>query len=342
MRMIIFSSQFPELYGGSRPKEYKRMARALERVDIEPIHRFVTTLDRLIRDIEEYKPDLVFAAIDHTTDEDGRQRISPLLEKMKIAYVGSNPDGLNNALSKVKAKEIWARYGIRTPRIFRLESVSDIDDIPPESYPLILKPIIGGGSRGITEDNVFYTGEQLKRRLEELISQSKSGLFAERYIHGREFTISIMGNGKGKIIAPSELVPRKGSKPIVITHRMKEGIPGTRPIEPEPLHDKPLRDRLAEFAERMYDACSLRDYGRADVIMDDEGRLYAIEINGQPVFESYYLTGFKGLGMDYEAVVAGVIYASIRRWRSEGMDLPVPSSLKEILPPEILRRLSRK
>jgi D-alanine-D-alanine ligase len=340
MRMIVFSSEYPEIYGGSKPEEYRRMIEALKKAGIEAVHKFVTTERQLIRDIEEYKPDLIFAAIDHTVKGDGRRWISPILERMGIPYVGSDPLGLSNAFSKTKTKRIWTEHGINSPDFFLLESPSDADEIPLESYPLIVKPLEGGGSRGITEDNVVFTREQLRKLLRRLLSQTKAGLFAERYIEGREFTVPIMGNGKGRLIMPSELVPQRGVKPIVITHQIKEGLPGTRPVEPEPVIEGPLRERLAEFAGRMSDSCALRDYGRADIIMDDRGELHAIELNAQPVFESYYLRGFRAAGMDYDAAVNGVIYASVLRWRAEGRDVPIPPLIREVLPPEILRRLS--
>lgn len=335
MRLLIFSSRFPEIYGGSKPKEYRKMAQSLRKAGIEPIHRFVTTSERLVRDIKEYKPDLVFAAVDHTTEEDGRKRISPILEELGVPYVGSDPEGLDVALNKVKSKRIWAEAGIRSPQSFKIEVRSDIKRIPLESYPLILKPVLGGGSRGITDENVVFTRDQLRKKF-------RAGLLVERYISGREFTVSIMGNGEGKIAAPSELVPQGEVKPIVITHQIKDGVPGTRLVEPQPLTSGELREKLAEFAGRMFESCGLRDYGRADIIMDDEGELYAIEINAQPVFESYYLTGFKGVGLDYDAVVAGVILASIIRWRREGREVTMPPLVDRVLPEEVLRRLERE
>ncbi len=121
---------------------------------------------------------------------------------------------------------------------------------------------------------------------------------------------------------------------------MKEGVPGTRQVEPEPVTEEPLRSELSSFAKTMFKSCGLRDYCRADIMMDSRGVFCAIEINSQPVFESYYLAGFEAANMDYDAVVNGVIYSSILRNRAEGKNAPVPAFIENVLPAEIFRRLS--
>jgi len=68
--------------------------------------------------------------------------------------------------------------------------------------------------------------------------------------------------------------------------------------------------------------------------------MHAIEINAQPVFESYFLTGFKPFGLGFDEVVNLVIYASILRHRSEGREIPTPPLIGEVVPLELLRRLS--
>lgn len=336
MRLLILSSPDPKRYGGSKPEVYERMRAALERAGIEAIHRFVTTRERLVEDLEELRPDLVYAAIDRTIEEDGWHRISELLEEMGLPYVGSDPVGLETALFKDRAKSIWVKEGIRTPEFFVLSSPSDLPHLSPDRFPVIVKPLGGGGSRGITESCVAFNLDQLKKAVDEMGGE----LIVERYIRGREFTVSIIGNGGGKLIAPSELVPRTRHRPLVITYQIKEGPVGTRPVEPEPVEGERLRKELAGFAEAMFDSCGLRDYGRADIIMDERGEMHAIEINAQPVFESYFLTGFRPLGLGFDEVVNLVIYASILRHRLEGRGIPTPPLIGEVVPIDLLRRLS--
>lgn len=340
MRVIAFSSEFPERYGGSKPEEYRKMVKALSKAGIDGIHKFVTTTKQLLQDMGDLEPHLVFAAVDDTVQEGGSQRISQILDEMIIPYVGSDPTGLSNAFYKDRTKRIWMNQGINTPEFFPLKSVSDSDKTPLDSFPLIVKPLRGGGSRGITGDCIVFTREQLKKLLERC-HQNQMNLLAEHYIeNGREFTVSTMGNGKGKLLMPSELVPQLGAKPPVITHEMKEGVPGTRQVEPEPVTEEPLKSELSNFAKMMFKSCGLRDYCRADIIMDSRGVFYAIEINAQPVFESYYLAGFEAANMDYDAVVNGVIYSSILRNRAEGKNAPVPAFIENVLSAEIFRRLS--
>lgn len=318
MKILLLSSEEPERYGGSQPHEYRKMTAALEAGGFSVIHRFVTTKNDLLHQIVKEELDIVFSGVDCTQDSDGNQSIVDILDAEGIPYVGSNSKGLKAALHKDIAKKIWKANGIKTPEFFVFNSSEEIennDTIPKDVFPLIVKPMCKGGSRGITDESVVHSAEELSWQVERVIEQFGSKtVLAEKFLTDiREFTVSIIGNGPDKLLLPSELVPQNGKRPLVLTHETKDGEPGNRPVEPEFVKQDSLRRRLSMLATKMFNTCGLRDYARADIMMDSEDSLYAIEINGQTVFESYFLTGPAGIGMDYNATVNAVIYASILR-----------------------------
>ena len=340
MKILLLSSEDPERYGGSQPHEYRKIAATLEVGGFSAIHRFVTTKDDLLRQIAEEKPKLVFSGVDCTQDSDGNQSIADILDAEGIPYVGSNSKSLKAALHKDITKRIWEANGIKIPEFFVFNhktkslvseasasgKIESSDIIPQEAFPLIVKPMCKGGSRGITDESVVYNVEELSCQVLKIIEQfGRQRVLAEKFISDkREFTVSIIGNGPNKLLMPSELVPQNGKRPLVLTHEIKDGEPGNRPVEPEFVKQDSLRRRLSMLAAKMFDTCGLRDYARADIMMDSEGSLYGIEINGQTVFESYFLTGPGGVGMDYTATVNAVIYASILRHQKTGCNFDVP------------------
>lgn len=328
MKILLLSSADPERYGGSHPNEYGKMTAALEASGFSVSHRFVTTEDDLLRQVTEERPDLVFSAVDCTQDSDGNQSIADILDDEGIPYVGSDSKGLKKALHKDISKRIWGANGIKTPEFFVFNASGKIesgtsrrrrsdDIIPQEAFPLIVKPMCKGGSRGITDESVVHNVEELSRQVERIIGQFGSQrVLAEKFLSDRrEFTVSIIGNGLSKLLMPSELVPQNGDRPPVLTHEIKDGEPGKRLVEPKFVTQNSLRRRLAMLAAKMFDTCNLRDYARADIMMDSEGSLYAVEINGQTVFESYFLMGPAGIGMDYKATVKAVIDAAMLRYQ---------------------------
>ncbi len=90
----------------------------------------------------------------------------------------------------------------------------------------------------------------------------------------------------------------------------------------------------------MFDVCGLRDYARGDIMMDMRGRLHAIEINAQTVFESYFLTGPKSVGMNYASAVNSVIYAAILRHQEAKDNIAAPNAMKKLIPINVREQLS--
>lgn len=353
MKMLLLSSQEPEKYGGSCPQEYKKMTEALKKGGVDAVHLFVTTEDDLLQQISMEKPDLVFSGIDRTQDSDGNQPIAKILDSLGIDYVGSNQAGLDTALDKDKAKRVWKVYRINTPKYFvltpyrktksKIREANRLDIVPSDVYPLIVKPMLKGGSRGITSKSIVRNGEELFRQVKRVVDKFRcKRVLAEKYLDkAREFTISIIGNGANKLIMPSELVPQNGRKrPPVLTHSIKDGKPGTRPVEPVAVEDGLLRRRLCRMATKMFDVCGLMDYARADIMMDTRGVLYAIEINAQTVFESYFLTGLESVGMDYTSTVNSVIYAAILRYQKANDNIVAPNAMMELIPINVRKQLS--
>lgn len=322
MKILLLSSKDTERYGGSQPHKYRKMVTALEAGGFSVIHRFVTTKDDLFRQRAKEKPDLVFSGVDSTQDSDGNQSIADILDVEGVPYVGSNSKGLKAVLHKDIAKRLWEANGIKTPEFFVFNTSGKIKgngNIHQEDFPLIVKPICMGGSRGITDESVVYNVEELSCQVEKIIEQfSHQRVLVEKFLSDcREFTVSIIGNGQDMMVMPSELVPQNGKRPLVLTHEIKDEEPSNRLVEPEFVMQKSLNRRLSIFAAKMFDICGLRDYARVDIMMDNEDLLYAIEINGQTVFESYFLSGPRGIGMDYNATVNAVIYASILRHQKQ-------------------------
>ena len=154
MKILLLSSKDTEKYGGSQPHKYRKMATALEAGGFSAIHCFVTTKDDLICQIAKEKPNLVFSGVDSTQDSDGNQSIADILEVEGVSYVGSDSKGLKTVLHKDIAKRLWEANNIKTPEFFIFttsEKIENGDTVHQESFPLIVKPLCMGGSRGRSE-----------------------------------------------------------------------------------------------------------------------------------------------------------------------------------------------
>lgn len=91
--------------------------------------------------------------------------------------------------NKVKFCEFLKDNGFPTPKLY-------LSTPPASSLPLVRKPFIGRGSKGVT---IVHNKEELNYKPEE------NGYFYQEYIEGQEFTIDTLSDLNGKVLAA---VPR--------------------------------------------------------------------------------------------------------------------------------------
>ncbi len=110
----------------------------------------------------------------------------------------------------------------------------------------------------------------------------------EEYLDGREFNVSILGDGKPEVLAVSEIdfagLPE--GLPRIVCYRAKwdEDSPmykGTVPVCPADI-PRELEDRIRQVALRSYRVLGCRDYARVDLRTDARGHLYVLEVNPNP------------------------------------------------------------
>ncbi len=107
------------------------------------------------------KPDFVFNMAEGWGGPSREAQIPVLLELLEIPYTGSDPLTLCICLDKSRTKEILLAHGISTPS-FTVVSVKDELDDVHLNYPLIVKPLYEGSSKGIFDSSVVRTPQQLE------------------------------------------------------------------------------------------------------------------------------------------------------------------------------------
>jgi D-alanine-D-alanine ligase len=213
--------------------------------------------------------DLAFIALHGKGGEDGA--IQRRLEKKKIAYVGSDPQGSRQAMDKVCAKKIFERAGILTPPWKRFDRRS-WKRLERFSAPFFIKPVADGSSIGVFLVEDFHQSAEEIIRAMELYPK----LLAEQKIEGREFTVSILGKRALPVV---ELRP-KGK---FYDYHCKYTAGMTEYLVPAPLPEA-WRRRFQQVALRAHEALGLRDFSRVDLVADAEGRPFVLEANTIPGF----------------------------------------------------------
>jgi D-alanine-D-alanine ligase len=226
-------------------------------------------------------PSAVFPVIHGTSGEDGA--IREVLGLLGLPYVGSVASACQMAFDKPTANALAAAAGLVTPlsvtlpreTFHDLGAASVIDLIVAKlGLPLFVKPSRGGSALGASP---VQTAAELPAALLSCFNYGDTALI-ERFISGIEVAVGVIDLGAGPQALPAvEIVPGDGGYDY--TARYTAGktefyVPARLPIQVE--------EEVARVAVTAHNALGLRDISRTDLIVDDTGTAYFLEVNVSP------------------------------------------------------------
>lgn len=249
--------------------------------------------------------------------------IPSILEMVGIPYVGSGPQAHALALDKVVAKMIFRQQGLPTPDFAVLQSWDS--ELPDLTYPMIVKPKNEAVSFGL---KIVHNEEELRSAAKVIYDEYRQPILVEQYIEGREINVGLIGNNPPEAFAPVELkFPAEG--PAVYTYEDKTHRSG-RQIEfecPAPLSEG-LRLQAVRLAQGAFQALGCYDCARVDMRMDNNGKLYILEVNSLPSLGEHgsYLIGAENAGLDFTASINRLVDEAAARYF--GTPKPIKIDLK--------------
>ncbi len=260
----------------------------------------VTTIDitrdigALVSTLNIAKPDVVFNALHGRFGEDGC--IQGLLDMMSIPYTSSGRLASAAAMDKPIAKRLFASAGIPVAEE-RIVTVAEAEKSDVMERPYVLKPVNEGSSVGV---KIVRDGAD-RPPLGDLGLADSDPIMAERFIPGREVTVSVMGN---KPLAVTEITTDRG----FYDYEAKYADGGSAHQLPAKL-DKPLYDRAMELSVAAHNVLGCRGISRADLRFDGN-EFYMLEVNTQPGLTPTSL-------VPEQAAHAGISFEDLVLWMVE-------------------------
>jgi D-alanine-D-alanine ligase len=250
--------------------------------------------------------------------------VAALLNLMGLRYTGSSPSGLILAGDKILAKKVLTFHGIRTPR-FATVYRGALDWAEELHFPVIVKPPQEDASVGLGSDSVVHDLKQLLERMDALQSEFEQPVLVEEFIEGREFYVGVLGNANAQALPVIELDFSKfpPDRPRIASWEAKWGddegggaeFEGTTSIFPDNLPED-LVERLHAVAVDAFHALRLRDYGRIDLRVNEEGEVFVIEANPNCYLEreSEFARAAGRGGLDYDALIGRILELASARY----------------------------
>ena len=266
-----------------------------------------------LKSLVKRKPDLVFSGIKYFQFDNQEIWLSDYLKQHKINYITSNKEALNNEYDKNNAKHIVKEANINTAKFFTTQpDEHPVESSLPVTFPLFLKPITGGDSRGINPESVVFDFKKYQAKVLDIYLTQKSRTLVENYLSGKEYSVSILENKSKNIlmVLPVEIIAVKNKN----GHRVLDYEAKQNDLEEViAVNDKKVHKELCSIALNSFIALGGKTMGRIDIKTSFNGILHFIEANFMPgLGNGYFSRSFMlNENMDYEQMILKVADAGM-------------------------------
>ncbi len=244
---------------------------ALKRLSINS--QLIDVRDNFRDVVYEAAFDRAFIAMHGSDGEDGS--LQGALKLLNIPFTGSNVLASALAMDKTRSKQIWLSHGLTTPDYIEVHSNSRKNQIWGDILSklgggVIIKPCREGSSIGISSANTAESLEQASLRAFDFDDR----IIIERRLTGYEYTVGIIADQT----LPSICVKTNSD---FYDFQSKYRSTTTQYLCPSGLSTRQELD-LQSFCHEAYTALGCTGWGRVDVITDDKGLFYLLEVNTVP------------------------------------------------------------
>ncbi|WP_440874514.1 D-alanine--D-alanine ligase [Thalassotalea sp. PLHSN55] len=297
------------LYGGdSAEREVSLNSGAAVAKALSASGHKVELFDTKYRQLSELKAlaiDCAFIALHGRGGEDGC--VQGALEYLNIPYTGSKVLGSALSMDKTRSKQIFQALGLPTAKFSVVEKQSfdnqQVANILADlGGKVMVKPAHEGSSIGMAKAE---TVEELSSALTSAFSFDEQVL-VEAWINGPEYTISILGEQALPVIhmeTPNEFYDYEAKYQSNTTQYHC------------PCHlAKDEEKALQALALKAFKATNAQDWGRVDVMRNEQHQWQILEINTVPGMTETSLVpkAAKVFGLSFEELVNAIVKMAIK------------------------------
>ena len=191
-----------------------------------------------------------------------------------ITFIGPPPAAIRAMGDKIESKRLAAAAGVPTlPG--SADAVADVEEAVAVAdeigYPVMLKASAGGGGKGMrTAADAAGCREAFERASSEALASFGDGrVFVERFIErSRHIEVQVLADAHGTVI-------HLGERECSIQRRHQKVVEES----PSPAVDAETRARMGETACALARSVGYTSAGTIEMIADDEGGFYFLEMN---------------------------------------------------------------
>lgn len=271
--------------------EVRAVGDALRSLETPVREAGILTLAELPEVLESADEAVVFNLVERLNGcECDFNHVPALCRAFGRSCTGNDTDALMLTYDKWLSKCRLRAAGLTVPDGTLWQPGTSVPCLP--APPMIVKPVRADGSEGISSsESILSDADPSRVRLaaERVHTQFRQAALVERFVDGRELNVSVMDRAGALCILPVSEIDFSlypAELPHIVDYRIKwhpgtlGGIVSPRRM-PAPLDCE--TQRCVEDATRAaWNAVGCRDYARMDFRLDEEGRLFILEVNANP------------------------------------------------------------
>jgi D-alanine-D-alanine ligase len=278
---------------------------------------FPFDMKTLEKQLQQVKPGIVVNLVETILGSGRLVHIGPaFFEHFQVPYTGCQSGAIYATSDKILAKKLMNDAGIPTAEFLTYDSLKKRPEI--SAGPWIVKSVWEHASFGLDENEklLFENRDELLNRFEK--EKNPEHFFAERYIHGREFNLSIIG-GKNdpEVLPPAEIrFTYPEGKPRIVGYKAKWAeesfeYANTNRSFDFTEEDQGLLEELKQICHQCWEVFGLSGYARVDFRVDEAGNIFVLEINANPCIsaDSGFVAAATRAGLSQKELIGRIVDA---------------------------------
>lgn len=243
------------------------------------------------------------------------------IEALHIPFTGPRLALLERFSDKVKMKEALDVAGLPTPR-WQLFTTGDEPVRGDFHYPVIAKLAWEHCSVGLTKDAIVESQSDLISCVKERLRVFHQPVYAEEFIIGREFQVTVYASRRGVVVLPpAEITFKQAGTDAFLTFasRWDEAHPEYQLSGVTlPKLSGPLANAFDTLARQTFTQLGFCDYGRLDIRTRGDTP-FILEANINPGLsddDEYGMTvSYRAAGMTFADFVWEIVQSALRRFK---------------------------
>ncbi|MEW5930863.1 MAG: acetyl-CoA carboxylase biotin carboxylase subunit [Gemmatimonadota bacterium] len=198
---------------------------------------------------------------------------SEICERSEITFIGPTPDQIRQMGDKATARRTMHEVGV--PIVPGTDAIADPEEALEAArgigFPVLIKAAAGGGGKGmrVAKDEDEFVRQFSMAKNEAAAAFNDDTVYVEKYLaRPRHIEFQVLGDQHGRVI-------HLGERDCSIQRRHQKLIEEA----PSPALSADLRKRMGDAAVRGAKAIDYVGAGTIEMLLDDDGSFYFMEMN---------------------------------------------------------------